>query len=72
MKKSKISQPAYHSKDCFMDYNLNVVLFLYVKGFKTYSGLNGKPFYFWSRRIAEKNKLLNFKRKQSKMYKSKI
>ena len=56
MYKSKIYQPAYHSKENFMDYNLNVVLFLYLKRFKSYSGLNEKPFYFSSHRIEKKNK----------------
>ena len=54
MYKSKIYQPAYHSKENFMDYNLNVVLFLYLKRFKSYSGLNEKPFYFSSHRIEKK------------------
>ena len=71
MYKRKISQPAYYSKENLMVYNLHVVLFLYLKWFKNCSGLEAKPFYFRSHRITKNIKLLNFKRKLLKMYKSK-
>ena len=54
MYKSKIYQPAYHSKENFKVYNFNCRLFLYLKGFKSSSGLNVIVFYFQQYRIAKK------------------
>ena len=65
MYKSKIYQRAYHSKENFMVYNFNYRLSLYLKRFKSNSGLNLIDFYFQQYGIGKKkqNNLLSIKRK---------
>ena len=63
MYKSKIYQPAYHSKKSFMVYNLDLGLFFYFKWFKGFSGLNVIALYFQSYKNTKKNKFIKFKRK---------
>ena len=59
MYKSKLHKPAYNSKEIFVLYICKVnFFFLYLKLFKTYSGLNVIAFYFEYYRIAKKNQLI--------------
>ena len=58
MYKSKIYQPAYHSRKSFMVYSLDLGLFLYFKWFKRYSGLNVIAIYFQSYTNPKKKKNL--------------
>ena len=46
MDKRKIYQPAYHLKDNFIVYNLNVLALFSIKWFKTCIGYKAKPLIF--------------------------